>query len=135
MSYDPNYHRAKILFQDLPTGQRYDIIVKDLYTQLKAKYNPSPIQFRAKEYHRNCVLLENCFFKGTVTLKVKEITVASGQTVDISFPPSLFTKIKECTDSEHMLENQSIQLTVHITNEKARGGSRKWVIAQIRRYK
>lgn len=38
MRYDPNLHKAKILFQDLPTNAEYIIKVPKLHTQLVTKF-------------------------------------------------------------------------------------------------
>lgn len=133
MTYDPNNHKAKILFQDLPQNKNYQIKVPSLYTQLKEKYSGHSQDFSKKEYHRHCILLEDCSFNESITLLDKPITIKTGHRVDISFPPSFFTKFSECIDADNLQPDSIGQITFYISDKKAQRGSRKWIITQIKR--
>lgn len=133
MRYDPNLHKARILFQDLPINAEYIIKVPKLHTQLVTKFNGTSAPYSQKDYQRNCVVLEDCMFTETIQLQDKPITIPTGHRVDISFPPSFYTKFTECVDAQHLQPHSLGKITFFITNQRAQRGSRKWIITKIER--
>lgn len=130
--FDPNFHKSRILFQDLLKEKTYFLTVPNLYKQLKEKYKPSKV-YNKKEYHNNCLLLEDCYFNETILIEDKNIKLASGHKTDVSFPPSFFTKYRECVYADHILEDSTVIIEFTITKIKGQNGSTKWSINKIQR--
>jgi hypothetical protein len=90
------------------------------------------MHYSKKLYHTNCLLLEDCYFADSFQLLDKPEIIKSGHLCDISFPPSFFTKFREC-QGDYLQEDDTVKLEIHITNQKAQGGSTKWIITSIKR--
>lgn len=134
IEFDPNYHKARVLFQDLPPGKEYHLTVKELAGQLKRKIKTYSIKPSSKkEYATHCILLEDCCFNETIILKDLEQEIPTGHQIDFSFTPSLVTKYKECMNADHLHDEHTAVISFVITNATAQGGSRKWYIKRIKR--
>ena len=133
MEFDPNYHRARILFQDLQPNKEYQLTVKRLAAQLKEKCNTYPINYSKKEYATNCILLNDCSFNEPIFLKAKGIEVPTGYLLDFSFTPAFVNKYRECIDADYLQDDSTAVIFFKISNETAQGGSRKWCITRIKR--